>query len=393
MQTNIMKYTLTIGALFLLAACQAPKDNAALLKDKKDQLEKLKGQEDKLQAEIDKLDTSKAEKPKLVALTTIAPQTFTHYIDLQGKVESENISYITPRGNGGQVKGLFIKRGDRVHKGQLLLKLDDAVARQSLAAQQQQVETAKTQLAYAQNIYQKQKNLWDQNIGTEVQMITAKNNMETAQNQLKTTEEQTQLQKDQLDFTNVYSDVDGVVDQVNVRIGEMFPLTGQAPQIVIVNTSNLKITALVPENYLGRVRPGSNIKVTVPDINKTIDAKITAAGTSIDNVTHSFFIETRLKASDGFYPNQVAIVRIQDYTVNNAITVPVNTLQNDEKGKYVMVASKENGKLLARKKPVVTGEFYGENLEIKSGLEAGDMVITDGFQSLYDGQLLTTDTK
>ncbi len=394
MQTNIMKYTFTIGALFLLAACgNTSKDSNKLLTDKKAELQKLKDQEKGLEDEIAKLDTSKVEKPKLVVLATIAPQTFTHYIDLQGKVESDKISTVTPRGNGGQVKALYIKRGDIVRKGQLLLKLDDAVARQNLVAAQTNLETGKTQIAFLQNLYDKQKNLWDQKIGTEVQLITAKNNVETAQNQLKTSEEQVKLYKDQLDFTNVYSDVDGVADIVNVRVGEIFSASSLTSQVVIVNTSDLKITAIVPENYLGRVKPGSNIKIAVPDINKNFDAKVTAAGTSIDAINHGFFVESKLHDTKGFYPNQVALVKIQDYTVNNAITVPVNTLQNDEKGKYVMVAVKENNKLLARKRAVTSGEFYGDNLEIKSGLQPGDQVITDGFQSLYDGQLLTTETK
>ena len=92
-------------------------------------------------------------------------------------------------------------------------------------------------------------------------------------------------------------------------------------------------------------------------------------------------------------PNQIALVKIQDYTVNNTITVPVNTLQTDEKGKFIMTAAKENGKTVARKRAVVVGDFYGDKLEIKSGLQAGDMIVTDGFQSLYDGQLITTETK
>jgi multidrug efflux pump subunit AcrA (membrane-fusion protein) len=133
--------------------------------------------------------------------------------------------------------------------------------------------------------------------------------------------------------------------------------------------------------------------VTLPDANKNIDTKVHVAGTSIDPSSHGFFIESKLPADKTIRPNQVAMVRIQDYTINNAITAPVNTLQNDEKGKYIMVAVKVGNQLRARKRTVVAGEFYGDKLEIKSGLQAGDLVITDGFQSLYDGQLLTTDTK
>ena len=129
------------------------------------------------------------------------------------------------------------------------------------------------------------------------------------------------------------------------------------------------------------------------DINKTIDAAVSVSGKLIDANSRSFYVEAKIASDKDFHPNQVALVRIQDYTVTNAITVPVNTLQTDEKGKYVLVAAKENGKLLARKRMIVTGQFYADKLEVKSGLQIGDLVITDGYQSLYDGQLITTEVK
>ena len=395
-QTTIMRQSLMIAALFLLAACgSSSKDGNATLNDKKAELQKLKDQQAKLEKEIAKLDTAaaKAEKPKLVTLATLAPDSFTHFIDLQGKIESQNISYIAPRnGVGGVVKSVLVKRGDNVRKGQLLLKLDDAIARQSVIAAEQGLETLKTQLAFAQNLYQKQKNLWDQNIGTEVQLITAKNNVQTIENQLKSSQEQLKITKEQLTFTNVVSDVDGTAETVNIRVGEVFTgVQGTAPQIQIVNNNNLKATAMIPENYLGKVKVGSKVKVSLPDINKQIDAVVTVAGKSIDANSRSFFIEAKIPSSADLRPNQIALVKIQDYTVNNTITVPVNTLQNDEKGKFVMTAAKENGKTVARKRPVVVGDFYGDKLEIKSGLKAGDTIVTDGFQSLYEGQLITTD--
>lgn len=393
-------HILFISSVVTLASCGSGSEkSASALTEKKAKLEELKKQQSTLSTEIStleqeiaKLDPAAArdEKTKLVSIAAITPENFTHFIDLQGKVESENISYISPRGQGGQVKALFVKRGDNVAKGQLLLQLDDAIAKQSLVAAQQGIETIKSQLAFAKNLYQKQKNLWDQNIGTEVQLITAKNSVESLENQLKSAEAQIKITKDQLAFTSVYSDVSGVAEDVNVKVGELFMGVGQ---IKIVNTSHLKVTTQIPENYINKVKVGSPVKISLPDINKTIDANISVTGKLIDPNSRSFYIEAKIQPDKDFHPNQVAMVRIQDYTVNNAITVPVNTLQSDEKGKYVMVAVKENGKLVARKKAVSIGEFYGDQLEIKSGLQAGDQIITDGYQSLYDGQLLTTDTK
>ncbi|BFG71317.1 efflux RND transporter periplasmic adaptor subunit [Sediminibacterium sp. KACHI17] len=392
---------LVLAASVTLVSCGAgsTEANSGAAAEQKAKLAELKKQKDgidaeiaKLEAEIAKLDpaSAKPDNAKLVALTAVAPETFTHYIDLQGKIESENISFVTPRGGGGQVKAVYIKRGDVVKKGQLILKLDDALQRQSVIAAEQGLETLKTQLSFAKTLYQKQKNLWEQNIGTEVQLITAKNNVETLENQLKSAEEQVKLSREQLAFTSVYSDVSGVAEDVNIRVGEIFAGPGQ---IKIVNTSNLKVTTEVPENYIDRVNNGTRLKVTLPDINKTIEAKISVSGKIINPISRSFFIEARMPNDKDFRPNQIAMVQIQDYTINNAITVPVNTLQNDEKGKYVMVAVKENGKMIAKKKMVVVGEFYGDKLEVKSGLQTGDMVITEGYQSLYDGQIITTNAK
>jgi len=389
-----------IASAVTLASCGTKTDNSTgAVKEKKAKLEDLKKQQATVTAEITKLEkeiavidpsAAKEEKAKLVSVTPIAPETFTHYIDLQGKIESENISYITPRGGPGQIKELLIKRGDNVAKGQLILKLDDAIAQQSVIAGRQGIENIKVQQAFAKNLYQKQKNLWDQGIGTEVQLITAKNNVDNLDNQLKTAQEQLKITNEQLQFTSVYSDVTGVAEEVNVKMGEIFSGAGQ---IKIVSTSNLKVTTQIPENYIGKVNVGSRVKITLPDINKTIDASVSVSGKLIDANSRSFYVEAKIPSDKDFHPNQVALVRIQDYTINNAITVPVNTLQTDEKGKYVMVAAKEGGKMLARKRMITTGQFYGDKLEVKSGLITGDLVITDGYQSLYDGQLITTDTK
>ncbi|MEP6725547.1 MAG: efflux RND transporter periplasmic adaptor subunit [Bacteroidota bacterium] len=395
---RILKASLVAACVLTMAACgSSSKDNNTSLTDKKAALEKLKDQQKKLEADIAKIDTAagKAEKEKLVTLATIAPESFTHYLDLQGKIESQNTSYIAPRnGTGGVVKQVLVKRGDNVRKGQLLLKLDDVIARQSLVTAQQGLETIKTQLSYAQDLYRRQKNLWDQKIGTEVQLINAENNVKNIENQLKSAQEQLKINNEQLSFTNVVSDVNGTAETVNIRVGEVFTgVQGTAAQIVIVNNSNLKATVQIPENYLGKINVGSKVKISLPDLNKTIDATVTVTGKSIDPINRSFFVEAKLPQSADLRPNQIALVRIQDYNISNTITVPVNTVQSDEKGKFVMTAVKENGKTVARKKAVVIGQFYGDKMEIKSGLQVGDVVVTDGYQSLYEGQLLTTDTK
>ena len=395
-----LRKVILVAAMIVIAACGTKKTGDAAVAEKKAELAKLKEQQTSLvskiaglETEIAKLDTSsvQAEKAKLVAISTIGTETFSHYLDLQGKIEAMNISYVTPKNGGGQVKAIFVKKGQEVKKGQLLLQLDNTIAKQSYVTAEQGLQTLRTQLAFAKTIYQKQKNLWAENIGTEVQLLTAKNNVDNLQSQLSTSEEQVKLYKEQLNFANVYSDVDGVADDVNVRVGEGFTgFSGNGPQIKIVNANDLKVTVNIPENYLNKVEVGSKININLPDIKKTFQATVTVVSNLIDANSRSFYVEAKIPSGKEFHPNQIALVNIQDYTNPKAITVSVNTLQNDDKGKFVMVAVQDGGKLRAKKKNVTIGDLYADKLEIKSGLEVGDVVITDGFQGLYEGQLLTT---
>jgi len=370
-----------VSAVFVLASCGSKSGNADLT-EKKAKLEELKKQQSaindqvvKLETEIGKLDPSTIQKEneKLVSVMPLSITAFAHYIDLQGKVEAVNIAYVTPRGQGGQVKELYVRKGDAVKKGQILLKLDDLVIKR-------QIDQLQTQLSFAKDLYQRQQNLWKENIGTEVQLLSAKNQVDNIEKQIS-------IVKEQQSFTSVYAEMDGVLDDVNVKVGEIFMGAGQ---IKLINTSDLKVTAQVPENYLEKVKVGTSLKVILPDINRTTDAVIRVAGKLIDPLSRSFYIEAKLPADNIFRPNQVAQVKILDYSNANALTIPVNTLQTDDKGKFVMVSAKENGKTVAHKKPVVAGELYGDKIEIKSGLQAGDLLITEGYQSVYDGQTITT---
>ncbi|MCU7548757.1 efflux RND transporter periplasmic adaptor subunit [Chitinophagaceae bacterium LB-8] len=378
-------YLLLIATV--MASCgNTQKDAKGELNDKKAQLEKLKGQQEgiakeiaKLEEEIAKADpeAAKVQKAKLVAIATLQPADFSHFIELQGTVDAENIAYVAPRGAGGQVKAIYVKQGQPVRKGQLLMRLENSIANT-------QVDQIRSQLAYAKDLYQRQQNLWQQGIGTEVQLLTAKNNVVNLEKQLT-------MAQEQLGFSNVYAEMNGIADQVNIKVGEMFsPQSASMAGIRIVNTSDLKIVTQVPERYLGRVSVGSTLEVTLPETNQTVTSKVTVAGKVIDPSSRTFYIEAKMPAGSNIKPNQIALVKIKDYADASAITVPVNTLQNDQNGKYVMVATKENGKLIARKRQVTIGELYNDQLEVKSGLQAGDTIITDGFQGLYDGQLITT---
>ena len=404
---QVKTFGLIITAAIILLSCgSSKKDGEAAINDIKAKLEKEKKEKATNEADIKKLEadllrldtnTANAAKIKLVSVMVVTAKKFEHFIDLQGRVDAENISYIAPRSTGmaaggGVVKAVYVKQGQYVKKGQLLLKLDDAIIRQGIVAAQKQMEVTKTQLAFAKNVYQRQKNLWDQGIGTEVQLLQAKSNAEQLENGLSAAGENVKTAKEQLSTTNVYSDVNGVADAVNIRVGEIFSgVTMQGvQQIKIVNTSSLKVVTSVPENYLGRMNTGTPVLINIPDAQKeNIPSSISLISQSVDLSMRGFTAEAKIPFNAALKPNQTAIMRIKDYSADKAIVIPVNMIQTDETGKYVFVMSKSsNGKTTAHRISVIIGEVYGDNVEIKSGLNGGEQLITEGYQSLYEGQVI-----
>ena len=380
-------------------ACgKSSKDTNATITEKKTAIAKLRDEKNKTEAEIKKLEEELAKidtangnsaKIKLVAVSPVSTQDFQHFIDLQGKIDAENISFISPRGMGGQVRALYVKEGQYVKKGQLLLKLDDAIARQSVTAARQGLAVLRTQLTYAKDLYQRQKNLWSQGIGSEVQVLTAKNNVESLENQLKSANENVQVSVVSANTSNVYSDVSGVADVVSIHVGEIFAPGSQ--QIKIVNASSLKIISNVPENYISRVKTGTPVIVSVPDINLKLNSTLSRISQSIDPTQRGFIAEAKIPANPLLKPNQTAVLKILDYSAPDAVVIPINIVQTDESGKYVYVMQKlSNGKSVAKKKAINIGEVYGDIVEVKTGLSAGEQLVTEGYQNLYEGQLIGT---
>ncbi len=395
---KLTRLSLMILFITIATSCGNTDKKEGSLNDKKADLEKLKTDKSKLddkitalEKEIAKLDTSAATKQdaKLVAITPVALEDFKHYLDLQGVVDSRSISYITPKGQG-LITAIYVKQGDLVHKGHLVAKLDNTVAMENVNAIRQQTGSLEAQLALAKSVYERQKNLWDQHIGTEVQLMQDKTNVESLENQLKTVQANVNAAQATANLSNVYSDVDGVVDEITVHVGESF--TPGSGYIKIVNKSDLKITVTIPENYANKISKGTAVEVQVPDVNKSFNTTISFISQSIGTATRGFAAEAKVPAGMFLRPNEIALVKILDYSAPNTLVINVNTLQNDEEGKFVLVAAKEGDKLIARKRKVIIGQTYGDQVEIKQGLQVGDQLITEGYQAIYDGQLITTKT-
>ena len=399
---NIFKLTLLVSLVALLAACgSSSKEKKGEAGDLKVKLEKLKKEKNGLDAQIRqveeqlaKAEPSSVHTQKLVSVDTLRIQDFTHFIELQGKIDADNVVYVSPAGQGGIVKAVYVKSGSRVSKGQTILKLDDALARQAVVGAQQQAGVLKARLAQAQTLYERHQNLWKQNIGAEVNVINAKAEVDALQSQLRAAQAQVSMAQEQSDQSNVRAQISGVVDQVNIKVGEFFsPQSAADPRsgIKIVNNSSIKIVTAVPENYASRVKKGDKVEVVVPESGKpAYKSTISVVGAAVDPTTRSFTTEAKLPSDPMLKPNQLATMKILDYQSKDAVTVPINVVQSDEKGKYVYVAEKSGNKTIARKKTVIAGESYNGVMEIKSGLAGGDLIISEGYQTVYDGQVVMT---
>jgi RND family efflux transporter MFP subunit len=363
-------YSAVIAFTLVLAACH----NAGQPKDKKAKLEALKKQQTEIQQQIADLekelniaDTSAAST--VVGVTAAQPSVFKHYLEVQGRVESDENIFVVPRAMG-VLTSVRVQRGDKVHKGQVLATMDPG----PLSASLQQV---KTQLQLASNIYERQKNLWNQKIGTEVQYIQAKSNMEALQAQLASMNEQ-------LSMYTVTAPIDGTVDDLNLKTGEMPALGGG---IRIVNYAKSKVLADIAESYLGKIKAGDEVIVNFPDINQQITTTVKTVSSAINTASRTFAVEITVDAAKyNLHPNMIAVVKINDYTNKSVITVPMNAVQHDEQGSFVYVLSQDGGKNTAHKKSIKAGQNYGNQLEVLSGLNAGDKVITTGYQNVAEGQ-------
>ena len=364
----------SIAALTLgLAACNEDKE-AQLATLKKEQAE-IENKIAALEAELKTSDKPKETEMKTVPVSAVAlaTDTFRHYLEVQGRVDFDQNVLVSAR-VPGVLTSMRVQRGDRVAKGQTLATIDAQVLEQSIAE-------LRTRLDLARIAFEKQKNLWDQKIGTEMQYLTAKNNKEALERSL------SGLQRQREQY-NIVAPISGVIDEVMPNAGEA--VAPGTPVIRVINTSNGKIVAEVSEAYLSKINKGDKAVVSFPDLNKEVETTVEVVSQYIDPTSRTFTVELRLKNSQqqniGLRPNLVAVVRIQDYKNENTIVVPVNLVQKDEKSEYVYVAAQKGKGYIAAKKEIETGMTYRGQVEVVSGLAANDQLITSGYQNLNDGQ-------
>ena len=369
---KLLQFSAFALAVIVLAACGggAPSDPAAELAALKSQKAELDTKITELEKQVN-ANNPATKKVKIVGLSEIKIAPFRHFIDLQGKVDADQSVMATAK-MPGSLKRVLVKNGDNVRQGQLIAEVDDAVMVKSLAE-------LEGQLATATDIYNRQKSLWDQKIGTEVAFIQAKNGKESIERSITTI-------KEQWGMTKIYAPQSGTVDMVLLKQGQA--IAPGMPLCNILNLSNLKIKGEVTEAYAAKVRKGDQVQVFFPDLNKEITTRITYVSKSISPMTRTFIVECALPG-DGYSANQVAVMKIVDYQSPNAIASPVNLIQSADDGDFVLVAEKTTDKQATAKKVLVKqGQNYNGQTEILSGLKKGDWVISTGFQDVNNGEVV-----
>lgn len=365
---------LAIVVAGLLVACSAASND-----DKKIQLEKLKAQQAKLSTEVKKLEeeinkgnpTTVKVKAKDVAVEQLTPRPFDYYIQTQGAVEAVDNILVGTR-TMGVISKVFVKEGDIVSTGQTLAQIDNSLIVRN-------IEEMKSGLELARTVYERQKNLWDQKIGTEVQYLQAKNNKENLEKRLATMNEQ-------LDMSRIKSPINGSVDEVSLKIGQN--ASPGLPAFRVVSNDKLKMKANVSEAYVTSIKKGDKVSLTFSDISKTIEARVTFVARTINPLSRTFAVEVALPSNEELRPNMTGVLRIIFKSVPSAIVVPVNVVQDVNGQKIVYTAELEGNQMVAHKKVVEVGGVYSNLAEIKSGLKAGDKIITVGFQGLNDGEFI-----
>lgn len=378
------KISLLIFSLFALASCgnsgQSVEDiieegDLSEIRAKKAELSKqqsdLSSKIADLDAAIQKLD--KKTQFALVRTQKVEDTLFKHYVEIPGDVETDENITIYPEFSG-VLLDVLVEEGDRVKKGQVLARIDDG----GLSSQLAQLET---QAALAKTTFERQKRLWEQNIGSEIQFLEAKANYEAVQNSVN------QLQS-QLAKTVVRAPFSGVIDETFSEQGEVVA-PGQSRLFRLINLSDMYITAAVPESYLGSIKKGTEVMVEIAATGTQFKSEIEQVGNFINPNNRTFEIKIAVPNDKELVkPNLIATVKLNDYTSEDAVIIPEGVIQKNAAGESVVyvLKSKNDGTGIAEKRILETGKIYDDHVEVLSGLQPGELLITEGAKNISEGE-------
>lgn len=372
---NFKNLSIILLALVIFSCEQTDKIEAKKkeLTEAKEELFTLKAKVSKLEGELIELGVVEVNTNlTLVSTITINQKPFSHHVAVRGAVQSRNnvlISAETP----ATVQNILVAEGQQVRKGQLLIIQDGEVLNRTIKELESSLELATT-------MYERQKKLWEQNIGTEVQYLEMKNRKESLELKLATT-------KSQLNKTRIKAPFNGVVDMIDVRVGEM--AQPGMPILRLVSMSNMYIKADVSESFIGKFHKGQKVKVYFPSTDYTIHSKISSIGQVINPNNRTFEIEISLPANGAkVKPNMITVLTLVDYENKNATVVPTNIIQSDRMGKFAFIVGEEEGNTVVRRVDIEPGITYGSETEIKQGLSGGETLVLKGGIGLADGGIV-----
>lgn len=334
-----------------------------LLNSKKEELKKLEAEIAELTADLVKNDPSLEKKKKIVTTMPVVSSSFTKYINLEGVViadKTANAVSETP----GRITSLRVKEGDYVKKGALIATLD-------MDTYQTQKNDIMTNLELARDIYKRRSKLWAQNIGSEIQYLESKNNVERLEKSL-------ELIDLQLTKGNVYAPISGVVDRELIKQGEI--ASPGMPIVQLLNTRDVKVEVDLPERYLSILKKGMKVDVHFPSLDITQNGRVSLLGRSIDPANRTLKFEVDVSNSQGILkPNLLAELQIVEKNTENAITVPLEIIQQDvDNNSFVMSTTMIDGEQKAIKTEVIVSDVYEGIALIEEGIKPGDVLINDG---------------
>ena len=371
-------YLVTSIIFAFITACGATGND---IESKKTKLEELKQQVSEIEDEITKIeeeisaaDTTQKKEPATVITTAlVSTGTFEHYIEVQGTAESKENVMISSE-MAGTITGVLIRDGDKVSKGQVLVQIDDVVLRNN-------IEELETSLELAAIIFERQKNLWDQKIGSEIQYLQAKNQKESLEKKLTTL-------TSQVEKTLVKAPISGTVDEVFAKTGEM-GVPGE-PMVRIVNLENIYLKADVSETYVASFKMGDNVRINFPSLGVKTEGYISAIGQFINPQNRTFKVEAVLKNKDVVLkPNMLALISFRDLAIENAIMIPTKYIQISRDEDYVFVVNIRDGKKVAKKVTIEMGESFQGKTVVRSGLSERDELVAEGSKYVANGEAIS----
>jgi len=373
-----MKKIIIIALVLFMAACGSSSD----IESKKAELAKLKAELNEIQNKIIDLENELASDTNNksnqvyktpVTIKEVSFEKFNHFIEVSGNIEAVNTAFISPE-IPGQIKEIFVKEGERVTEGKILLKLSTTTIEKG-------IDEIKTGLNLANIVYEKQKKLWDQNIGSEIDYLTVKNTKEGLEDKLASMEAQ-------LELAYIKAPFDGIIDDIIQKEGEL--ASPGAPIMQLVNLDKLYINADIAESYLPVIQKGDRVELSFPSFPElSMIVPVHRIGNVIHPQNRTVNMQLQINnKNEQLKPNGLALIQINDYSTDEAMTVPSIVIKQDTKGSFLYVTKKEGNTFIAEKKYIRTGVSYKDQTMIISGLDIGDKVIIKGYSQISDGSVI-----